>query len=96
MKILGVGSHKIQMGILDINKVMLNFEKNMNKVNIAGIEKSEERLKSSLVNANDSYEICINCKSQTNILRSTNIDHRYGYVVGLGQLCISCYKKNPF
>jgi thymidylate kinase len=34
------------MGILDINKVMLNFEKNMNKVNIAGIEKTEERLKS--------------------------------------------------
>ena len=84
------------MGILDINKVMLNFEKNMNKVNIAGIEKSEERLKSSLVNTNDSYEICISCKSQTNILRSTNIDYRYGYVVGLGQLCISCYKKNPF
>ena len=84
------------MGILDINKVMLNFEKNMNKVNIAGIEKSEERLKSSLVNTNDSYEICINCKLQTNILRSTNIDRRYGYVVGLGQLCISCYKKNPF
>ena len=70
------------MGILDINKVMLNFEKNMNKVNIAGIEKSEERLKSSLVNTNDSYEICISCKSQTNILRSTNIDHRYPPVSG--------------
>ena len=73
MKILGVGNHRIQMGIQDLNKVMLNFEKNMNKVNIAGIEKSEERLKSSLVNTNDSYEICINCKLQTNILRSTNI-----------------------
>jgi len=96
VKILGVGSHKIQMGILDINKVMLNFKKNMNKVNIAEIEKAEDRLKSSLVNTNDSYEICINCKLQTNILRSTNIDRRYGYVVGLGQLCISCYKKNPF
>ena len=55
------------MGILDTNKVMLNFENNMNKVNVAGIEKAEERLKSSLVNTNDSYEICINCKSQTNI-----------------------------
>jgi hypothetical protein len=43
------------MGILDINKVILNFEKSMNKVNIVGIEKAGEHLKSSLVNANDSY-----------------------------------------
>jgi hypothetical protein len=68
----------------------------MNKANIVGVEKAGERLKSSLVNANDSYEICINYKSQTNILRSTNIDHRYGYIFGLGQLCMPCYKNNPF
>jgi hypothetical protein len=65
-------------------------------VSVIENEKIKGCPKGSTVDGNDSYEICINCKSQTNILRSTNIDHRYGYVVGLGQLCISCYKKNPF
>ncbi len=75
---------------------MLNFGKNMDEVSAIEGEKTKGGHKNSTVDGNDSYEICINCKSQTNILRSTNIDHRYGYVVGLGQLCISCYKKNPF
>ena len=65
----------------------------MNKASVTESGKIKNNFKSA---AYDSYEICISCKSQTDILRSTNIDHRYGYVVGLGQLCISCYKKNPF
>ena len=65
----------------------------MNKASTTESGKIKDNFKSA---TDDSYEICINCKSQTDILRSTNIDHRYGYVVGLGQLCISCYKKNPF
>ena len=68
----------------------------MNKVSAAENGKIKNNFRAPSVNANDSYEICISCKSQTDILHSTNIDHRYGYVVGLGQLCISCYKKNPF
>ena len=65
----------------------------MNKASVTESGKIKNNFKST---TDDSYEICISCKSQTDILRSTNIDHRYGYVVGLGQLCISCYKKNPF
>lgn len=65
----------------------------MNKASATESGKIKNNFKSV---TDDSYEICIGCKSQTDILRSTNIDHRYGYVVGLGQLCISCYKKNPF
>ena len=65
----------------------------MNKASVTESGKIKNNFKSA---TDDSYEICISCKSQTDILRSTNIDHRYGYVVGLGQLCISCYKKNPF
>ena len=65
----------------------------MYKASVTESEKIEDNFKSV---TDDSYEICISCKTQTDILRSTNIDHRYGYVVGLGQLCISCYKKNPF
>ena len=65
----------------------------MNKASVTESGKIKNNFKSA---TNDSYEIYISCKSQTDILRSTNIDHRYGYVVGLGQLCISCYKTNPF
>jgi hypothetical protein len=68
----------------------------MSKASATESGKIKSNFKSSAIGADDSYEICISCKSQTDILRSTNIDHRYGYVVGLGQLCISCYKKNPF
>ena len=60
------------------------------------VKKVTNYFKYSAIDVNDSYEICISCKSQADILRSTHIDHRYGYVVGLGQLCMSCYKKNPF
>ena len=66
----------------------------MNKVSAAESGKIKNNFKNSSVDGG--YEICISCKSQTDILRSTHIDHRYGYVVGLGQLCMPCYKKNPF
>ena len=79
------------MVIQGISKV--NFGKNMNTTDS---KNTKDSLKGIATGGNGSYEICISCKSQTDILRSTNIDHRYGYVVGLGQLCISCYKKNPF
>ena len=52
----------------------------MNKASVTESEKIEDNFKSV---TDDSYEICISCKTQTDILRSTNIDHRYGYVVGL-------------
>ena len=65
----------------------------MNKASVTESGKIKDNFKRA---TDDSYEICISCKSQADILRSTHIDHRYGYVVGLGQLCISCYKKNPF
>ena len=68
----------------------------MNKASTTESGKLKNNFKSSTVEVDDNYEVCIGCKSQTDVLRSTNIDHRYGYVIGLGQLCISCYKKNPF
>ena len=58
----------------------------MNKASVTESEKIEDNFKSV---TDDSYEICISCKTQTDILRSTNIDHRYGYVKWdpiLGQL----------
>jgi len=68
----------------------------MNKASATESGKIKNNFKSPAIGVDDSYETCISCKLQTDILRSTHIDYRYGYVVGLGQLCISCYKKNPF
>lgn len=39
------------------------------------------------------YETCIICGAKTDILISTHIDYRYGYVEGAGQCCKECYDK---
>ena len=41
----------------------------------------------------DEYENCILCGDKTNVLRSTHIDFRTGYIEGAGQLCIKCWNK---
>jgi hypothetical protein len=38
-------------------------------------------------------EICVSCGKVTPYEIDTHIDHRQGYIEGLGQLCISCYRK---
>lgn len=40
---------------------------------------------------NPIYETCISCGKETNVLKSTHIDFRTGYVDGAGQLCWDCY-----
>jgi len=41
----------------------------------------------------DEYEDCILCGDKTDVLRSTHIDFRTGYIEGAGQLCIKCWNK---
>lgn len=42
------------------------------------------------------YETCIMCGTVTNVLKTTHIDYRTGYVEGAGQLCFSCWSgKKP-
>ena len=43
---------------------------------------------------NDQYETCVLCGAKTDILKSTHIDYRYGYVEGSGQCCKDCYEKS--
>lgn len=43
--------------------------------------------------SNEIYETCIICGAKTNVLISTHIDYRYGYVEGAGQCCKECYDK---
>jgi len=45
-------------------------------------------------NTNENYETCIMCGGKTNVLVSTHIDYRYGYVEGAGQCCRECYDKS--
>lgn len=42
----------------------------------------------------DMYEICIICGGKTNVLKTTHIDYRYGYVEGAGQCCKECYQDS--
>lgn len=39
-------------------------------------------------------EHCVICNKQTSYNFSDHIDMRYGYVEGVGQLCMSCYNGN--
>ena len=39
------------------------------------------------------YETCIMCGAKTDVLISTHIDHRYGYVEGAGQCCRECFNR---
>lgn len=41
----------------------------------------------------DPFERCVICKKNTNVSRNLPIDQRYGYVIGMGQLCYECFKK---
>ena len=41
----------------------------------------------------DLYETCVLCGAKTEILKTTHIDYRYGYVEGSGQCCKDCYNK---
>ncbi len=38
-----------------------------------------------------SFEKCIVCDKETNILKNLNVDYRQFYIKGAGQLCNSCY-----
>ena len=40
-------------------------------------------------------EKCVMCGCQTNYDIDIHIDYRYGYVEGVGQLCIACYEYKP-
>lgn len=37
------------------------------------------------------FEQCIVCEKETDVPRNLNIDCRYNYIEGAGQLCNSCY-----
>jgi len=41
----------------------------------------------------DPYEDCILCGEKTDVLRSTHVDFRTGYIEGAGQLCNKCYNR---
>ena len=38
-------------------------------------------------------EKCVSCGKETPYLRSTPIQQRKFYIVGIGQVCFECYKK---
>lgn len=39
------------------------------------------------------YETCVLCGDLTDVLKTTHIDFRTGYVEGSGQCCISCFNR---
>jgi hypothetical protein len=47
----------------------------------------------SMKEKNGIYEVCIICQKETETLKSTHIDFRYGYVEGAGQMCRECYLR---
>jgi hypothetical protein len=44
------------------------------------------------MNANE-LELCVSCNCETIYTKNTNIDYRYCYIEGAGQLCKDCYDK---
>ena len=54
----------------------------------------ENGMVTSVGNSNDMYEVCIICGGKTNVLKTTHIDYRYGYVEGAGQCCKECYQDS--
>jgi len=38
-------------------------------------------------------EICVSCGKETEVDIRTHIDFRVGYIEGVGQLCLDCFKK---
>jgi hypothetical protein len=39
------------------------------------------------------FEVCVSCGCQTDVLKTTNIAVRFGYIEGAGQLCEDCTEK---
>ena len=37
------------------------------------------------------YDKCVSCGKETDVPRTANVDTRYHYVEGAGQLCPECY-----
>ena len=42
---------------------------------------------------NNPIEKCVLCKKDTTYNFNDHIDMRYGYIEGIGQLCIQCYNR---
>ena len=42
-------------------------------------------------NEKKEYEKCILCGVETNIEKNKNIENRYGYLEGAGQMCSKCF-----
>jgi hypothetical protein len=38
-------------------------------------------------------ELCVACGKETPYDFETNIEHRMGYLEGMGQLCLSCFES---
>ena len=39
----------------------------------------------------DEYDYCVKCGAKSDFAKGENINHRYGYIEGVGQLCTNCY-----
>lgn len=46
----------------------------------------------SMEERRDEYEHCVHCRRRLSIKRSTHIDMRPEYIIGVGDLCYECYK----
>jgi hypothetical protein len=42
-------------------------------------------------NEKKEYEKCILCGVETNIEKNKNVENRYGYLEGAGQMCSKCF-----
>ena len=54
---------------------------------------SKRKKTSKAAEDNEEFERCVLCHTLTDVRRSTPIEKREYYVVGIGQLCQSCSKK---
>ncbi len=52
--------------------------------------------KISFLNKQIEYEICVLCKTRTNVRCDKPVEERQAYVEGVGQLCYKCYKDMYF
>lgn len=43
---------------------------------------------------NTKMETCVVCGKETNVAVTTDVEYRYGYIEGAGQLCYFCYADN--
>ena len=40
--------------------------------------------------SSEEYETCARCGKETKVKKTDNVEHRYGYIEGVGQLCFMC------